>query len=87
MTKKAAPGEIVYSELSKDIPIDAIYQFYVIRPLVNSSCKLTVEIYLKAGSLLKKILLSLVIKKAIRNAAKTSLDNLKAFVDKEFNDN
>ncbi len=83
VTKPAEPNEIVYGERTEDVPIDALYQFFIIKPLSGNSCRLNVEVYTKAKSLLKKLLLALIMKRAIRNSIRTSLSNLEMFVNKD----
>ncbi len=80
VTKKSEFDEIVYGELTTDIPIDALYQFFIVKTISDNSCELTVEIYLKAKSLFKRLLLSLIMKRAIRNSLKTSISNLQEAV-------
>jgi len=86
ITKKGKPGQLVYGELTKDAPpVDELYQFYVINPLTQNSCKLEVEIYWKVKSLFKKLILSLVVKKIIRQNTLHALDNLFLFVEEKRN--
>ncbi len=81
VTKSAKLGEIIYGERTTDVPVDALYQFFIIKPFSENSCTLTVEIYPKAKSIVQKILLVLVMKRAFKKSMKTSLDNLEIFVD------
>ncbi|MCK8521592.1 DUF2652 domain-containing protein [Aquimarina sp. D1M17] len=76
ITKEVQEGELVYGELTHDAPIHALYQFFIIKPISGSSCMLTVEMYPKAKSLIKKILVSLVMKRAFRKSMQASLHNL-----------
>ncbi|GAA4278241.1 DUF2652 domain-containing protein [Aquimarina mytili] len=80
VTKKANIGEIVYGEYTTDVPIDAIYQFFIMTPISEKKCKLTVEIYPKAKSLLNKLILSLFMKRATIKSLQTSINNLEAFI-------
>ncbi|SHJ16141.1 DUF2652 domain-containing protein [Aquimarina spongiae] len=80
VTKKAEADEIVYGERTNDVPIDELYQFFIITPISNASCKLRVEMYPRARSIFKKILISLVLKKAFRKSMNTSIDNLETAV-------
>ncbi|WP_438425327.1 DUF2652 domain-containing protein [Aquimarina macrocephali] len=80
VTKKASLDEIVYGERTTDVPLHALYQFFIIKPLPDNECLLTVEIYPKAKSIVHKLMLFLLIKKAIKKSMNASLDNLKAFV-------
>ncbi len=86
ITKKGKPGQLVYGELTKDAPpVDELYQFYIINPLTQNSCKLEVEIYWKVKSLFKKLILSLVVKKIIRQNTLHALDNLFLFIEEKRN--
>ncbi|MEW7292237.1 DUF2652 domain-containing protein [Aquimarina sp. 2304DJ70-9] len=79
VTKKASEDEIVYGEYTTDLPIDAIYQFFIIKPISEKKCRLTVEVYPKAKSLLKKMILSLFIKRGIKKSIQTSIHNLEMY--------
>ncbi len=80
VTKKTYADEIVYGELTHDIPVHALYQFFIIKPTSSNTCKLTLEIYFETKSLFKKLLLFLVIKRSISKGTKTSLNNLEEFI-------
>ena len=81
VTKKADQDEMVYGEMTKDVPIHSLYQFFVVKPLAENTCRLTVEIYPKASALFGKLLLFLVMKRSIKKSMKTSLNNLETFVN------
>ncbi len=80
VTKKANPDEIVYGEYTTDIPIDEMYQFFIITSVSEKTCNLTIEIFPKAKSLLKKLILSLFMKRAIKNSLQISINNLETFI-------
>jgi len=80
--KKGNKGEIIYGEHTTNVPIDDLYQFFIIKPISVKKCKLTVEVYPKAKSLLKKLMLLLFIKRGIRKSIKISIDNLETFINK-----
>ena len=80
VTKQVQPGQYVYGEMTKSIPLaDALYQFYVITPITETSCNLQLEIYWEAKSFLKKLLI-LFGKKAIKKNATAALSGLGAFM-------
>ncbi len=81
VTKKTDPNALVYGERTTDIPLNALYQFFIIKPISENTCLMTVELYPEAKSIFRKLLLVLVMKRAIRKSIKTSLDNLEAFVE------
>lgn len=83
VTKAGKPGQIVYGELTTTPPpVDELYQFYVITPLDAHSCKIEVEVYWKARSPIKKLLIFLAVKKIFKKNAFDALENLHAFVEK-----
>lgn len=82
--KDAQPGQLVYGELTTSPqPLDALYQFYTISPLTSKSCALTAEIYLKAKSPLKKILIFVVLKKIFKKNINKALKKLLVFIESE----
>ncbi|MBQ4821548.1 DUF2652 domain-containing protein [Aquimarina sp. MMG016] len=82
ITKKVEPGHLIYGELTKDLPIDSLYQFFTFIPVSDQSCRILVEMYPIAKSLLKKLILTLFIKRAIKKSTNTSLNTLKSFAEK-----
>jgi len=83
VTKEVEPGEFVYGEMTTDPPpIDELYQFYIISPLTNNTCKIKVEIYFKAKSPLKKLLIFLVVKTVFRKSSRKALEKLLEFIEK-----
>ncbi len=83
VTKEVDPDSLIYGELTTDVPIEALYQFFIIKPKSENTCQLTVEIYPKAKSIFAKLLLALLMKRAIRKSLKTSLDNLEIFIKQD----
>ncbi|MDH7444889.1 DUF2652 domain-containing protein [Aquimarina sp. 2201CG14-23] len=83
VTKTVEPGQLVYGEVTTDVPIiDSLHQFYIITPISDDRCILIVEIYPKAISIFKKIMLLLVIKRSFRKSLKESLHNLEIYINK-----
>ena len=81
ITKEGKPGQLVYGEMTPDpLPVDMIYQFYIITPTSQSTCTLELEVYLEAASVFKKILLFLVVKKALAKNITQAFSNLHEFV-------
>lgn len=79
--KDAKPGELIYGEkTTSPSPVDALYQFFTISPIATDSCKLTVEIYLEAKSLIKKLIVFMVMKKAMRKNTEKGIQQLLDFV-------
>lgn len=81
VTKEVGPGQLVYGEMTTSPPpVDAIYQFYVISPISQSSCKLRVESYWEAKSPFKKLLISLFVKRIFKKNTEKAIDGLARFV-------
>lgn len=82
VTKKAKPNQLVYGELTTSPPpVDELYNFFILEPLSENSCKLSIEVYWKARSLLKKLLIVLIAKKQIELGIKDSLGNLSKLIN------
>lgn len=82
ITKDSEPGQLIYGEELLDPPLaDALYQFYVLTPLTNATCKLDFEIYWNAKSLFKKLGLNLGAKGIFKKNSQKALDGLYNFVE------
>ncbi len=80
VTKEGKPGQLVYGELSTDgNPLGQIYQFYIITPITQHSCKLEVEVYLDDNSTIRRFVKQFVIKSALWKSLKSNLDKLIEF--------
>lgn len=80
VTKDTGPGQLVYGEMTTSPPpVDELYQFYIITPTSDTSCKLNIESYWKAKSLFKKLLIALFVKKAFSKNTVNALNGLKRF--------
>lgn len=83
VTKEVEPDQLIYGEMTTDpLPVDELYQFYIISPLTNNTCKLEVEIYFKGKSPLKKLLIFLVLKKVFKKNTRKAIANLLEFIEK-----
>ena len=83
VSKKGKPSQIVYGEFTTTPPpIDELYQFYILTPLDSNSCKIELELYWKAKSPIKKLLIFLFVKKLFKKNAVSALENLHKFVEK-----
>ena len=81
VTKAAAPGQLVYGELTTTPPIvDALYSFSIITPLSKNSCTLDTQIYWIARSPIKKLAIALFAKKQLKKNMLTSVAKLQAFI-------
>lgn len=81
VTKAAAPEQLVYGEMTSDPPpIDNVYQFYLITPLTEKSCRLDIEIYWEARALWKKIMMLFVGKRFFKKTLRQSITQLHRFV-------
>ena len=81
--KDVEPGQIVYGEHTKSAPPDELYQFYIIESLPNDKSKVIVELFWKAKSPIKKLLLKLFAKKNFSKGITASFNNLAEFVRQE----
>ncbi len=82
ITKERKPGQLIYGELTKDIPVaDEVYQFFIITPLTNNSCRVNTEIYWKAKSPIKKMIIFLFVRKIFQKNGKKALDSLNTFIE------
>ncbi len=81
VTRGAAPGELVYGEMTTSLlPFDVFYQFYSVKAIDESHSRLVTETYWKTRSILKKLLIALVVKRGfIKNGSK-SLEDLESFI-------
>lgn len=81
VTKAVDTGKLIYGEYTTDIPvIDGMYQFYTIVPVSQNSCELLIELYPKASSIFKKMILYSVMKRSFQKSIKESLDNLENYI-------
>lgn len=84
VVKDVKSNQLVYGELTTDPPpIDELYQFFVITPIDGNRCHLEVEVYLKAKSIFKRMIIALAAKRIIKKKLGRTLDLLFAFVEKE----
>ncbi|TMM58558.1 DUF2652 domain-containing protein [Maribacter algarum] len=80
VTKDVCKGQFVYGEMtSSPPPVDKLYQFYIVTPTSEASCKLKLETYWEAKSPLKKLAMTLLIKKIFRKNTQSALNNLAQF--------
>lgn len=84
VTKVKEPGKLIYGEMTKSIPVaDEVYQFYIISHIDSKSCKLEIELYWKARSLIKKLIIALYAKNIFKKNARKAIDNLYEFIQKK----
>lgn len=82
-TKEVKPGSLIYGEYTTSPPpVDEFYQFYIFTPTSENSCELEVEIYWTAKSPIKKLIIFLVAKRAIKKNVTEAIDKLLTFVKK-----
>ncbi|WP_299901144.1 DUF2652 domain-containing protein [uncultured Aquimarina sp.] len=81
VTKPVDTGKLIYGEYTTDIPvIDGMYQFYTIIPVSQSSCEIIIELYPKANSIFKKMILYFIMKRSFQKSIKESLNNLEDYI-------
>ena len=84
VTKKSLPNQLIYGEYTTSPPpVDELYQFFILEPITKSECKLTVEVFWKAKSPVKKLLIATLVKKQLKAGIKNSLDNLQELLKNE----
>lgn len=77
-------GQLIYGEMTMSpLPVDAAYQFYIIDPTSESTCRLKIENYLEARALLKKIATRLFVRKLFGKNTQQAIDNLHRFVEQK----
>lgn len=82
VTKAVDPGQLVYGELTTDPPmIDELFQFYVITPLTDSSCKVELQLYWTTKSLFKRIAMSLFFKRVFLKNSEKAINKLYNFIE------
>jgi hypothetical protein len=88
ITKQGKPGQLVYGEMSKSPPIvDILYQFHTITPITNTLCSVETEVYLEAKSPIKKLIILLVFKNALKKNTAKAMLKLYDFILTKKNDN
>lgn len=81
VTKDTEPGQYVYGEMTTSPPpVDEVYQFYIITPITEATCKLRAETYWKAKSPIKKLIIALIVKSAFKKNTEAALDGLSQFI-------
>jgi hypothetical protein len=79
--KDVRPGQLVYGELTTSPKhVDELYQFFIISPLTSNSCNLTTEVFIKAKSPLKKILIYVLLKNIFKKNVDKGLKKLALFI-------
>lgn len=83
VTKDVQPGQLIYGELTKSPPpVDSLYTFYILTPTGDNSCHLKIEVYWRALSPIKKLLISLFVKRAFKKNTLHAIESLKRFSEK-----
>lgn len=81
VSKDVEPGQLIYGELtSSPPPVDKLCQFYILTPLEGENCKLRIEVYWEAKSLLKKLMIALLVKKVFKKNMVNAAEKLLVFV-------
>ena len=84
VTKEVDKGKFIYGEMTTSpSPVDAVYQFYIIDPIDESSCELRVETYWEAKSPIKKLAIVLFVRRIFKKNTKEALEGLYRFVEQE----
>lgn len=77
VTKDVKPNQLVYGEMtSSPPPVDKLFQFYILTPISEQSCKMTLETYWEAKSPIKKLLIALFVKRIFKKKTTQAIHNL-----------
>ncbi|WP_343486143.1 DUF2652 domain-containing protein [Allomuricauda sp. d1] len=75
--KEVPAHQLVYGELTfNPPPVERLYQFYILDPISETSCELTVEVYWRTKTPLQKLLMLIGAKKQMTSGLSASIDNL-----------
>ena len=81
VTKDTEPENLIYGEMTTSLfPFDVFYNFYTIAVVSEQRSQLRGETYWETKSPLKKLLIALIVKRAMRKSFIKSLDDLEALV-------
>lgn len=81
VTKEVDPGVLVYGEMTTSPPpVDALYQFFSITPISQTSCNLRSESYWEAKSFFKKVVIFLFLDRIFKKNTQQALDGLYQFI-------
>ncbi len=77
VTKDASAEQLVYGEMTTSLqPFDVFYQFFIISPVSENKSILNGEIYWVAKSPLKRLLIALIVKRAMKKNVEQSYEDL-----------
>ena len=80
VSKDPVPGVLSYGEMTTSpAPVDELYQFFNITPITRTSCSLESQVYLKAVSPIKKLMIFF-LKPVFKKNNKKAMDDLHDFV-------
>ena len=83
VTKDTDPGKLIYGEMTSSLfPFDVFYNFYTITAVSEKRSQLTGETYWETKSPMKKLLVALFVKKALKKSFVKSLNDLEILVSK-----
>lgn len=81
VTKEGKTGQLVYGEMTTSpVPLDKLYQFYIITPINSNSSKLTLETYVEVKSFFKKIMFAVIVKNILRKKSHKAIDIFFKFI-------
>ena len=84
VTTHAEPDQLVYGEMtSSPPPVDELVQMFYIDPTGESSCQMRLDIYLRAKSPLKRLILRLGLKNFFKKSTIHALDALDSYLNTE----
>ena len=84
VTKDHPPEEFIYGEMTTSVSLfEEFYTFYGARPISENRSLMIAEAYWKVRSPIKKIIISLVAKRAFQKTMRKSVEALHRFVSKD----
>lgn len=85
VTKKGKPGQLIYGEMTDEIPfpLEEVYQFYILTPQTEKTCKLAIEAFTINRSFFKKLMVLLLAKRVFNKNIPKTIHKLRDFVLKE----
>jgi hypothetical protein len=82
VAKEGSEGMLSYGELTDNIPLpDKLYQFFILHPISDKTCRLEVEVYLQSKSFIKRWISSVFFKKFIHKKMKTAMAKLLEIIE------
>ncbi len=77
VVKEGQPKQLIYGELTTSPGmVDEMYQFFILTPVSENKCQVEVEVYFKAKSIFKKLMIALIVKSKISKSTMKNMEML-----------